>query len=344
MGHETVGAAYDSITLTVVGGRGGDGCVAFHREKYVPKGGPSGGDGGDGGSVVLEASDDVHGFFDLRGRKTLRAEGGLPGEGNKRHGRNAPDLVVHVPVGTEVRDAATGVLLKDLVENGQSVRIVRGGDGGKGNARYARASRQTPRFAEEGKPGEERRLVLTMKLIADAGLVGLPNAGKSTLLARLSRSRTRVGAHRFTTLAPHLGVVELSPSQRLTLADLPGLIEGAHAGRGLGDQFLKHVERCRVLVHVVAHDPSGASPPVEQAYRTVRDEIARYDADLAAKPEIVALSKCDLPGWEEALNSLAREADQEVTPFSAVSGRGLDELVRRVSRELAVGEDDADAW
>lgn len=274
----------------------------------------------------------------------LSARRGAQGGSNRRHGKAADDLVIEVPVGTEVRDAATEILLKDLVEDGQSVRIVKGGEGGRGNARFAKATQQTPRYSEDGKPGEVRRILLSLKLIADAGLVGLPNAGKSTLLASLSRSRTRIGAHRFTTLSPHLGVVDLSPSRRITIADLPGLIEGAHEGRGLGDSFLKHVERTRVLVHIVAHDPLGGAPSAEKAYATVREELERYSPELAAKPEIVALSKCDLTGWEESLNSLARLADAEVTPFSAVSGEGLDVLVGRVASALGAGEDDADDW
>ena len=338
------GAPYDAVFLTVEGGRGGNGCIAFHREKYVPKGGPSGGDGGKGGDVLIVASESVHGFFGLRGRKSLQAANGAQGGSNRRYGKAAPDLVIEVPVGTELRDADTNILLKDLVEPAQTVRIVRGGAGGRGNAKFARSTQQTPRRADDGKPGEVRKIVLSLKLIADAGLVGLPNAGKSTLLARLSRSRTRVGAHRFTTLSPHLGVVDLSPSECITFADLPGLIAGAHDGRGLGGEFLKHVERTRVLVHVVAHDPTGSSPPAEQAYATIRDELRRYSPELAAKPEIVVLSKCDLPGWEETLNSLAQASDAEVTPFSAVSGEGLDVLVRRVAAALGAEEDDADDW
>ena len=344
MRNEASGAPYDAVPLTVEGGRGGDGCVSFRREKYVPKGGPTGGDGGKGGDVILRASANVHGFFALRGRKKLKAKNAEQGGSNRRFGRNGADLEIDVPIGTEVRDAKTGILLKDLVEDGQSVRIVKGGIGGRGNAKFARATNQTPRHAEEGKPGEAREIVLSLKLLADAGLVGLPNAGKSTLLSRLSKSRTRIGAHRFTTLSPHLGVVELSPAQRITFADLPGLIAGAHEGKGLGDQFLKHVERTEVLVHIVAHDPIEGSPPPDKAYRTVRDELASYSPELAEKPEIVALSKCDLPGWEAALNSLAQESDAEVTPFSAVSGEGLDVLIKRVAHALGAEEDDEDDW
>jgi GTP-binding protein len=237
-------------------------------------------------------------------------------------------------VGTQIRDAETGLLLKDLIEAGATARVAQGGTGGHGNAHFSRADRQTPQHASEGREGACRNLLLTLKMIADAGLVGLPNAGKSTLLAALSRSRTRVAGYQFTTLDPHLGVVDLSPSQRITFADLPGLIEGAHSGRGLGDRFLRHIERTRLIVHVVAWDPTEGAVPVEAVYRTVREELRLYSTELAEKPEIVALSKCDLTGWEEGLNSLAREADAEVTPFSGVSGLGLDRLLARVARAL----------
>ncbi len=213
--------------------------------------------------------------------------------------------------------------------------MVNGGKGGRGNARFAHSTRQTPRFAEKGEDGGKRDLVLVVKLIADAGLIGLPNAGKSTLLASLSRSKTKIAGYEFTTLGPHLGVVELDESLRITFADLPGLIEGAHQGRGLGDKFLKHVERTRVLVHMVAHDPTGASPPADVAWRTVRKELAAYSSELAAKPEIVVLTKCDLPGFEESLNLLERASDADVTAVSAVTGFGVDALLRRIVRTLA---------
>jgi GTP-binding protein len=237
-----------------------------------------------------------------------------------------------------VRDAATGVLLKDLTESGDQVLIAKGGKGGRGNARFAHSTRQTPRFSEKGLDGESRALVLTVKLIADVGLVGLPNAGKSTLLRSLSRSKTKIAGYEFTTLGPHLGVVELGNELRITFADLPGLIEGAHLGRGLGDKFLKHVERTRILVHIVAHDPTGSSPPADEAWKTVRGELAAYSAELAKKPEIVVLSKCDLPGWEESLKLLERASDAEVTAISAVTGHGVDALLRRITRASAPPE------
>ena len=324
----------DEVRLKVVAGRGGDGVVAFLREKFMPKGGPAGGDGGRGGDVVLEASRDVHGFFDLRGRRVARARPGGSGGAKNCAGKDGADLHLRVPVGTEIRDAATGIVLKDLAKDGASVILVKGGKGGRGNARFTRSTRQTPRFAEPGEDGESREVVLTLKLIADAGLVGLPNAGKSTLLRSLSRSKSRTGGWKFTTLAPHLGVVELDATQRITVADLPGLIEGAHEGKGLGTEFLRHVERTRLLVHVVAHDPTGASPPPAEAWRTVRREIALHSPALAKRPEVLVLSKCDLPGWGDSLNSLRQAAETEVVPVSAVTGAGLPELLARVARSL----------
>lgn len=327
----------DEVRLKVAAGRGGDGAVAFHREKWVPKGGPSGGDGGKGGDIIIVASEDVHGFFDLRGRRVVRAKPGQQGGAKQRYGKDGEDLEIRVPVGTQIRDAASKVLLKDLTTNGASVILAKGGKGGRGNARFGRSTRQTPRFAESGDEGETRDVILTLKLIADAGLVGLPNAGKSTLLASLSRSRTKVGGYQFTTLAPHLGVVEVDATLAMTFADLPGLVEGAHEGRGLGIRFLQHVERTRLLVHIVAHDPTGASPKPADAWRTVREELRLYSPELAEKPEILVLSKCDLPGHEKALRSLAKAADAEVFPVSAATGMGLPALLRKVAQTLTAG-------
>jgi GTP-binding protein len=327
----------DEIRLAVQAGRGGDGGVAFHREKYVQKGGPSGGDGGRGGDVVLEASDDVHGFFDLRGRRVLRARSGQAGGTKNCSGADGEDLVVKVPVGTQVLDAKSGVLLKDLTTNGASVVISKGGKGGRGNARFTRSTRQTPRFAEKGEEGERREILLSLKLIADVGLVGLPNAGKSTLLRSLTRSKTRVGGYQFTTLSPNLGVIEMGHSVRITVADLPGLIEGAHEGKGLGHRFLRHVERTRILLHVVAHDPVEGAQGADAAWRAVRRELREYSRDLASKPEVVVLTKCDLPGWEESLRRLAKASKAEVVPISAVTGGGLRDLLTRLATATSAG-------
>ena len=324
----------DEVRLTVQAGRGGDGAVSLHREKFVLRGGPSGGDGGDGGNVVLRASNDVHGFFELRGRRVVRAKSGESGGAKNCFGKAGEDLVLGVPVGTQVIDAVTGILLKDLKSDGAHVIIAKGGQGGRGNARFARSSRQTPRYSESGKDGESRKIVLSLKLIADAGLVGLPNAGKSTLLRALSHSKARVGGYQFTTLSPNLGVVELDAATRITIADLPGLIEGAHAGKGLGGRFLRHVERTRLILHVVAHDPTEGSVPPEKVWKTVRKELKAYAKDLAAKPEIIILTKCDLPGWEDSLKRLAKASEKEVVPVSAVTGFGLRDLVMRTARAL----------
>lgn len=325
----------DEVRLTVQAGRGGDGAVALHREKFVLRGGPSGGDGGDGGDVVLAASDDVHGFFELRGRRVVRARAGDSGGARNRFGKGGKDVVIGVPVGTQVIDAKTRIVLKDLKSHGARVVIAKGGKGGRGNARFARSTRQTPRHSEAGAEGERRQIVLSLKLIADAGLVGLPNAGKSTLLRALSHSKARVGGYQFTTLSPNLGVVELDPATRITIADLPGLIEGAHAGKGLGGRFLRHVERTRVLLHVVAHDPEEGATPPEKVWKTVRKELRAYARDLAGKPEILVLTKCDLPGWEESLKRLAEASEKEVVPVSAVTGFGVRDLVIRTARALS---------
>ena len=329
----------DFAEILVRGGDGGSGCVSFRREKYVPKGGPDGGEGGHGGDVVLVADDQLTTFSDCNLRPEYRAEGGRPGEGGNRTGRSGEDLVLALPPGTLVKDATHGHVLKDLKKPGDRVRIVRGGRGGRGNTSYAHATRQVPREFEPGEPGEERALVLELALVADVGLVGLPNAGKSTLLSRISSARPRVADYPFTTLVPHLGVVRVDVDRSLVVADIPGLIEGAADGAGLGHQFLRHVERTRVLVHLVsAFPPEGEPDPVE-AWRIVRGELAAFSESLASKPEVIALTKIDLGDPGSVLKSLAADSEREVCPISAVTGRGLDELLRAVSRLLREEED-----
>ena len=247
----------DEATIYVCGGRGGDGCVSFRREKYVPKGGPDGGDGGDGGSVFLLASSRVNTLLDLTGKHHWRAEAGRPGTGTNCYGRRGEDLIATVPTGTLVYDTASGVLLKDMVDDDIKICVARGGHGGYGNLHYVSATHQTPRESTPGTAGRERTLHLQLKLIADVGLVGLPNAGKSTLLSVLSKARPKIAAYPFTTLQPYLGIVELTGYRRLVLADIPGLIEGAHLGAGLGDAFLRHIERTRVIVHMIDICPEG---------------------------------------------------------------------------------------
>lgn len=326
----------DERELIVRSGRGGDGAVAWRREKRVPRGGPAGGDGGDGGSVVLVADPQLTTFADMEDVRVARASDGERGGGANRHGANGADRVLGVPVGTTAYDAGTGLRLADLAEPGREWIAARGGTGGRGNARFATATRQRPTRAEPGGDGRERRLRLELRVLADVGLVGLPNAGKSTLLSRLSSARPRIADYPFTTLAPHLGLVELGDLRRFVVADLPGLIEGAHEGQGLGDRFLRHLERTRVLVHLVELAPADGSDPVE-SYRTVRSELEAYGRALAARPEIVTGTKIDAVSEEEmkaVLSRLASEVDRKVHPISAVTGAGLDALLAAITSAL----------
>jgi GTP-binding protein len=320
----------DEHRICVRSGRGGDGIVAFRREKFVPRGGPAGGDGGDGGAVLLRASSQLATFSDMPDQIHFRAGHGRPGEGGNRTGASADDLVVEVPVGTIVRVREDGRLLKDLDGEGTTLVVARGGKGGRGNTSFKSSTNQAPTTATKGGGGREVWLDLELKLLADAGLVGLPNAGKSTLLSRLSRARPKIADYPFTTLSPYLGIVGGSGYRSFVLADLPGLIEGASEGHGLGHQFLRHVERTRVLVHVVdlfSPDPAGA-------YRRIRGELEAYGRDLARRPEIVAANKTDLGDPGPLLKDLRSQVDTVVVPISGVSGDGLQALVERILDEL----------
>ena len=338
----------DHAEIYVRGGKGGDGCVSFRREKFIPKGGPDGGDGGDAGSVCAMAAPGVDTLLDFTGRHHWLAENGRPGTGRNRSGRAGRDLVLQLPLGTLIFDRESDILIKDLSILSESVAIAEGGKGGRGNARFARATHQTPREFEPGTLGRERWLRLELKLIADVGIVGLPNAGKSTLLSRLSKAKPKIAAYPFTTLQPQLGITELSGHRRLVLADLPGLIEGAHSGAGLGDAFLKHIERTRVILHVVdvGSDPADGSPA--DAYRTIREELTKHSDVLASKTELVVGSKVDLTGGEAAAGALSKTLGREVLPLSAVTGSGLDRVVEqlwklvRESGGSGAGGDEAD--
>jgi GTP-binding protein len=332
-------AFVDRVTLFVKGGDGGPGMVSFRREKYEPRGGPDGGDGGDGGSVLVRAVAGTDSLADVVNRKHWKAKSGGRGGPDNRHGRKAPDLVIPVPPGTLVLDRDRGNVLRDLTRAGEEVVVARGGRGGRGNKAFATATNRAPREAQPGTPGEERWVVLELKVIADAGLVGLPNAGKSTLLGRLSRATPEVADYPFTTKYPNLGLVLAGGERAFVLADLPGLIEGAHSGVGLGHEFLRHVERTRVLVHLVEPLPPDGGDPLEN-YRTIRRELELYRPELAAKPEVVAVSKAELTGAEEVRARLERELGREVLAISAVTGAGLAQLVRRVVERLnEVGEE-----
>jgi GTP-binding protein len=316
----------DRAEIYVRGGKGGDGCLSFRREKFVPRGGPNGGDGGDGGSVYAIATPGVDTLLDFAGRHHWIAGNGQPGMGKNKTGRNGEELVLELPVGTLLYDRDIGILIKDLSEPGRRICIAAGGMGGRGNARFVRPDHQAPREYEEGTPGEERWLRLELKLIADVGVVGVPNAGKSTLLSRLSKARPKIADYPFTTLEPQLGIVELSDHRRFVMADIPGLIEGAHEGAGLGDDFLRHIERTRIILHIVdvGCDPTLQDPA--EAYRTIRNELAKYSPELAAKEEIVVANKIDLTDGPESARGLSRAIQKEVLPISAVTGKGLDAL------------------
>jgi len=320
----------DEHTICVRGGRGGNGCVAFRREKYVPRGGPAGGDGGHGGTVSLRASSQLATFSDMPDQIHFRAPDGAAGEGSDRTGASGDDLELEVPVGTLVRDRGSGRLLRDLDADGATVVVARGGRGGRGNAHFKTSTNQAPRTATPGEPGEERWLRLELKLLADAGLVGLPNAGKSTLLSRLTRARPKIADYPFTTTTPYLGIVAGEGFRSFTLADLPGLIEGAARGHGLGHQFLRHVERTRVLVHVV--DLFGEDPP--RAYRQIRAELEAYGHGLPDRPEVVAANKVDQGDPAPRLKELAAEVDTEIVPISGVTGEGLPALVQAILARL----------
>ncbi len=323
----------DEATIYVKAGDGGDGCVSFRREKYVPRGGPSGGDGGDGGDVIITGDPNMSTLLDLVSRAEFRAGNGKPGKSKNQHGANGKDVVIRLPLGTVVIDDDTGLTLADLTEAGRSLVVTRGGKGGRGNARFASAQNRAPTQYEEGRPGQERHLSVELKLVADVGLIGQPNAGKSTLLSRISAAHPKIAAYPFTTLDPMVGIVDTDAYQRFTVADLPGLIRGAHEGKGLGDEFLRHIERTRILVHLVDAAPAdGSDPPAN--YRVIRNELELYSARLAAKPELVVANKMDLQDAERGLERLREELARDVIPISGLTGQGVRKLLARILHTL----------
>lgn len=326
-------AFVDRVEIFVKAGDGGRGMCCFRREKYVPKGGPDGGDGGNGGSIILMADPNADSLTALAHQKHHRAQSGERGGSALCHGRSAKDLILLVPPGTIVRDRERGHVLKDLTEVGQTVTVARGGKGGRGNKHFATSTNRAPREFEEGGDGEERWIVLELKVIADVGLVGLPNAGKSTLLSRLSRARPEIADYPFTTKYPNLGIVNVGDDRSFVLADLPGLIEGAHSGVGLGHEFLRHVERTRVIIHLVEPAPTDSSDPLEN-YRTIRNELELYSPALAKKPEFIAVSKGELTDAEETRQRMAKELNTEVHLISAVTGQGMAHLMTTVLKKL----------
>lgn len=326
---------FDKAKIYVKGGDGGNGCVAMRREKYVPEGGPWGGDGGRGGNVVFQADEGLRTLVDFRYKRHYKADRGKHGEGKNRYGLSADDLLIRVPVGTVVRDDDTGELVADLVDSGQKVVVARGGRGGRGNAHFATPSNKAPKMAEKGEPGEERWLNLELKLLADVGLVGYPNAGKSTLISKVSAAKPKIANYPFTTVTPNLGVVRVEDGRSFVMADIPGLIEGAHEGAGLGHEFLRHVERTRFMVHVLDTAGSEGRDPVED-FQVTNRELLLYNPQIGARPQIIAANKMDLPEAAENLTRLkaAYGHQYEIFPISAATGDGLDPLIYKVAALL----------
>ena len=328
----------DRAEIEVAAGDGGDGCMSFRRERYIPRGGPDGGDGGKGGDVTLVARPGVDSLSALSHKRFWKAERGTHGKGANRHGRQGKDLTIEVPVGTVIRDLDGGFILKDLAEADDQIVVARGGRGGRGNVHFKSSTNRAPRVATPGEEGEIRKISLELKMIADVGLLGKPNAGKSTLLSRLSRARPEIADYPFTTKYPNLGLVQIDQDRSFVMADIPGLIEGAHAGVGLGHEFLRHVERTRVFVHLVEPAPLDGTDPVDN-YKAIRDELVQYDAKLSNRPEVVAVTKAELPDAQEVRERLQPHVDRPVHLVSAVTGVGLRELLGDVVRQL----DDTDA-
>ena len=328
------GVFVDEAQIHVKAGDGGQGCVSFRREKYIPKGGPDGGDGGHGGSVIFVADSSKDTLLDFSGRHHWTAPKGQPGMGKKMAGESGADLIVPVPPGTLIYDSDHNILLADLNELGKQIVIAKGGKGGRGNWHFRSPTNQAPRYAEPGTEGQERHLKLELKLIADIGLVGMPNAGKSTLLRAISAARPKVAAYPFTTLDPQLGIVELPGFRRMVVADLPGLIEGAQTGAGLGHAFLRHIERTKLIVHVLDLYPMDGSDPAEN-YRTIRRELESFSKELAEKREVIAANKIDLATDDQAIDRLMSELpDKEIFPISGATHQGTDSLLETLWKIL----------
>ncbi len=326
----------DLVKITVKAGKGGNGYVSFRREKYVAAGGPDGGDGGKGGDVYFVVDSDVNTLADFRYKKKFVAGDGERGDGGNRYGKSGASLYIKVPAGTIVRDMATGRTMADLTEIGEKFLIAKGGRGGRGNAKFATATRQVPKFAEEGEEGESFELMLELKLLADVGLVGFPNVGKSTILSIMTAAKPKIGNYQFTTLVPNLGVVKLDNGADFVLADIPGLIEGAHTGAGLGHEFLRHIERTKLIIHVVDCSQSEGRDVVKD-YKIINSELELHNPKLAKRPQVVVANKMDIPGSEENFERLKKVTDKlgyEIFKVSAVTKQGLKEVFYRVADML----------
>ncbi|WP_457576546.1 GTPase ObgE [Desulfomarina sp.] len=322
----------DEAKFFVKAGDGGNGCVSFRREKFVPKGGPNGGDGGRGGSVIIRAANSVNSLIDFRYRSHFKAERGSNGQGKDMHGRKGKDCIIVVPVGSIIRDSETDEIIKDLTEDGEEFLVASGGKGGFGNPHFASGSNRTPRIATKGKPGEEKWLKIELKLIADIGLVGLPNAGKSTLLSKLSAANPKIASYPFTTLEPQLGVIHFKYHESCIIADIPGLVEGAHQGVGLGHKFLRHIERTRIILHIV----DMADERCRENFVTIENELNYYKEELANRTKVIVLNKCDLVDnqRQKELREHFVDKNLNVIVLSCVSGYGIDNLVEKLEEIL----------
>jgi GTP-binding protein len=326
----------DRAKINVKGGKGGNGCISFRREKYVPRGGPDGGNGGLGGTVILEASDSLSTLNAFRFKHHFKAERGRHGQGKQKDGKSGKDLIVKVPCGTQIYDEDKISLLADLKESGERFAAARGGGGGRGNTSFTTSTRQAPRLSEPGKEGEEFFLILELKLIADVGLIGYPNSGKSTLISKISSARPKIADYPFTTLTPHLGVVSIGDYDSFTIADIPGLIEGAHQGHGLGLQFLRHVERTRLLLHLVEISESSGRDPLKDI-KVINSELRKYSPALSRKPQIIVASKIDILQQAKRLALIKKHCKKkklDLVPISSITGKGLKTLTRLAHRTL----------
>ena len=320
----------DEAIITVESGGGGKGCVSFRREKYVPRGGPDGGDGGKGGDVILRSTSGRRTLFPFQLKRQFKAKNGTHGQGKQKTGSNGKDLIIEIPPGTLVKDAETGEVLKDFTAADESYIVVHGGRGGLGNARFKTSTNRTPRYAQPGEDGQNRQLKLELKLLADVGIIGLPNAGKSTLISKISSAAPKIGNYPFTTLTPTLGVVETGWSDPFVVADIPGLIEGAHQGAGLGTQFLRHIERTRILIHLIDAGTIDPEHPLDH-FKTVNRELESFNPQLTQKPQIVVLNKMDLPGTRESADAFEDALDAEpVILISALQKKGVKRLISRI--------------
>jgi GTP-binding protein len=320
----------DEAMITVQSGSGGKGCVSFRREKFIPRGGPDGGDGGKGGDIILITTSRKRTLYHFKYQKHFKAENGAHGQGKQKTGKNGRNLTIELPPGTLVIDADTGLLIKDLVDTDETFVILKGGRGGQGNTKFKTSTHRTPRFAQPGEPGETRTLKLELKLLADVGIIGLPNAGKSTLITAISSARPKIADYPFTTLTPSLGVVQTNWAEPFVVADIPGLIKGAHQGTGLGIKFLRHIERTRILIHLIDVSSIDPDDPLHQ-YHTINQELVMYDEKLVKKPQIVVLNKLDLPGVRKAAEIFQSALkDKKVLLISALSGQGLEQLKSQI--------------